>query len=134
MVSWWVIDSYFSIQQIQILDIEIMISAYGLLGSFGSRVRSKYIGQNIYTSRKSNFCSEPTPIHGIVQKCYSNRSYSRSHFSRLPQAVAKIKKCLSQKVSNSSKIIDLVSDEFVSNIESSLLHICDQSIVTFGIR
>ena len=28
MVSWWLIDSYFNIEKIQISDIEIMISAY----------------------------------------------------------------------------------------------------------
>ena len=34
MVSWWVIDSYFNIELIQIRDIENMISAYGWSGSF----------------------------------------------------------------------------------------------------
>ena len=89
MVSWWGIDSYFNIEQIQICDIEILISAYGSSGSFGSRVRSKSIGNKNYTGRRSNFRSKPTPILGTVHKSYLNYSYSRSHFSRLPQAVAK---------------------------------------------
>ena len=46
MVSWWVIDSYFNTEQIQNGDIEIMISEYGSSGSFGTRVRSKFIGHN----------------------------------------------------------------------------------------
>ena len=51
MVSWWGIDSYFNIEQIQVHDIENMISEYGSSGSFGSIVRSKYIGHNTYTGR-----------------------------------------------------------------------------------
>ena len=66
-----------------------MTSAYGSSGLFVSRVSSKSIGHNIYTGRIINFRSKPTPIHGPVQKSYLNYSYSRSHFSRLPQAVAK---------------------------------------------
>ena len=66
MLSWWVIDSYFNIELIQIRDIEILISACGSSGSFGSRVRSKYIGHNTYTGRRINFCSKTTPIHGPV--------------------------------------------------------------------
>ena len=89
MVSWWVIDSYFNIEKIHIRDIEILIYAYGSSGSFGSRVRSKSIGNKNYTGRRSNFRSKTTPIHGPVHKYYLNYSYSRSHFSRLPQAVAK---------------------------------------------
>ena len=54
MVSWWGIDSYLNIEQIQMIDIEIMISAYGLSGSFGSRARSKSIGHKKYTGRISN--------------------------------------------------------------------------------
>ena len=66
-----------------------MSSAYGLSGSFKSRTRSKSIGHNTYTGRRNNFRSKPTPIHGPVHKSDLNYSYSRSHFSRLPQAVAK---------------------------------------------
>ena len=68
MISWWVIDSYFNIEQIQIRDIEIMISAYGSSGSFKSRVRSKYIEHNNYIGIISSFCSKTTPIHGPVHK------------------------------------------------------------------
>ena len=85
MVSWWGIDSYFNIEQIQIRDIEIIISAYGVSGPFGSRVRSKYIGHNTYIGRTINFRSKSTTLH--VSDL--NYSYSRSHFNRLPQAVAK---------------------------------------------
>ena len=66
-----------------------MISAYGLSGFFGSRVRYKYIGHNTYTGRISNSRSKPTPIHGPVHKSDLNYLYLRSHFNRLPQAVAK---------------------------------------------
>ena len=41
---------------------------------------------------------------------------------------------MSQKVSNSSKIIYPVINGFIPNDESRYLHICDHSIVTFGIR
>ena len=56
MVYWCKTDSYFNNENIQIGDIEIMNAAYGSSGSFGSRVRSKYIGHNTYTGRRSNFC------------------------------------------------------------------------------
>ena len=55
MVSWWGIDSYFNNEQIKIGDIEIIISVYGFPGSFGSRVRSKYMGHNKYTGIRTNF-------------------------------------------------------------------------------
>ena len=70
-------------------DIEIMISAYGSSGSFGSRVWSKSIGHNTYKGRRITFRSKPTPINAPVHKSDFNHSYSISHFSRLPQAVAK---------------------------------------------
>ena len=66
-----------------------MTDAYGSSGSFGSRVRSKHIGHNKYTGIKSNLSSTPTPIHEPVHKYDLNYSYLRSHFSWLPQAVAK---------------------------------------------
>ena len=81
--------SYFNIEQIQMSDIEIMISAYGLSGLSGSWVRSKYIIQNTYSGRSNNLRSKPIPIHGPAHKYDLNHSYSRSHFSRLPQALAK---------------------------------------------
>ena len=76
MVSCWVNDSYFNNKLIQIGDIEIMTSAYGPSGSFGSRLRSKDIGHNTYRGRRSNFCSKPTPIHGPVHKSDLNCLYS----------------------------------------------------------
>ena len=109
MVSWWVIYSYFNIEQVQIRDIEIIIYAYVSSVLFGSRVSSKYIGHDTYTVWIIDFRSKPTPIHGTVQKYDLNYSYSRSHLSRLPQAVAKkLIYGLSHKVSNASKIIDPV--------------------------
>ena len=45
-----------------------MTDAYGLSGSFVSIVRSKYIGHNTYTVRRSHLRSKPTPIHGPVYK------------------------------------------------------------------
>ena len=89
MVSWWGTDSYFNTKQVQIGDIEIMISAYGLSGSFGSRVRSKSIGHNTYAGKRSNFRSKPTPIHGPFHKYDLDYSYSRSYFSILTQAFEK---------------------------------------------
>ena len=77
------------LKKIQIHDIEIIIFTYGLSGSFGSRVWFKCIGLNTYTYISSNFSLKPTPIHGPVHKYYLNYSYSRSHFSKLPQIVAK---------------------------------------------
>ena len=67
----------------------MMTSAYSSSGSFRSRVSSKSDENNIYTGRKSNFSSKPTPIHGPVHKSDLNYSYSRSHLSKLPQAVSK---------------------------------------------
>ena len=63
MVSWWVRYSYFNNEQIQISGVVLMNYAYGSSGSFGSRVRSKYIRHYPYTGRRSNFRSKPTPIH-----------------------------------------------------------------------
>ena len=74
MLIWWGTCSYFRNEQIQIGDIEIMNAAYCSSGSFGSRVRSESIGKNKYTGRRINFRSNPTPIHGPVQK--SDLNYS----------------------------------------------------------
>ena len=58
-----------------------------------------------------------------------------SHFSWLPQAVAKtIIDSLSHKVSYASNIIDTVLNGFIPNEVRINLHICYHSIVTFGIR
>ena len=55
-------------------DIEIMTSAYGSSGLFGSIVSFRYIGHNTYTGRRINLCSKPTPIHGPVHKYDFNHS------------------------------------------------------------
>ena len=68
MVYWWGIYSYLNIEQIQIRDIEILISAYDSSGLFGSKVRSKSVVHNTHTGKGSNFYSKPTPIHGPVHK------------------------------------------------------------------
>ena len=116
MVIWWGKYSYFNNEQFKIGDIEIMTSAYNSSGSFGSRVRSKFIWHNTYTGRISKFRSKQTSIHGPVHKSDLNHLYSSSHFSRLPQAVAKkIMYRLSQKVSYSYKIIDPVINWFSPN-------------------
>ena len=135
MVSWWLNDSYFNIEQIQISDIEIMISAYFQSVSFGSIVRYIYIGHNTYTVRRSDLGSKPTPIHGPVHKSGLKYSYSRCHFSCLPQAVTKILTFhLSQKVIYDSKIIDTDINGFITHEVRSHFQICDHSIVTSGIR
>ena len=93
-----------------------MNAANRSLGSFGSRVRSKNIGQNTYKGRRSDFHSKPKPIHGPVHKYYLDFSQFRSHFSHLPQAVPKgLTNCLSQIVSYASMIIFLVINGFIPN-------------------
>ena len=93
-----------------------MNAAYGSLGSFGSRVRSKYIGYNLYIGRRILKKSKPTPIHGQVYISDLNYSYSRSHFSRLPQTVAKgLINRFSHKVSYASMIIYPVINVFSPN-------------------
>ena len=77
MVYFWVTYSYFNDENFQIDDIEIITATYGSSGSFGSKVRPKYIGHNTYTVRRSNLHSKPTPIHGPVHKHDLNYSYSR---------------------------------------------------------
>ena len=64
-----------------------------------------------------------------------NYSYSISHFSWLTQAVAKnIIYHLFQKVSCVSKISDPVINGFSPHEVRIHLHICDYSIIAFGIR
>ena len=112
-----------------------MTSEYCSSGSFVSRVRSKSIGHNTYTGRRIDFRSKPTPIYGTVHKSDFNYSYSIICFSRLLQAVAKkLIYRLSQKSSYDSNIINPVIDGFIPNDESSHFHICDHSIITFGIN
>ena len=55
-------------------EIENMISVYGLPGSFGSRVRSKYIGHKNYAGRNINLYSKLAPIHGPLHRSDFNYS------------------------------------------------------------
>ena len=106
MVPWWRTGSYLNNGLIQTGDIEIINATYGSLVSFWSRVRSRYIGHNTYVGRRSNVHLKPTPIHGPLQKSDLNYSYSISHFSWLPQAVAtKLIYRLSHKFSYAYNII-----------------------------
>ena len=112
-----------------------MTSTYSWSGSFGSIVRYKSIEYSTYKYRGSNFRSKPTPIDGPVHKSDLNYSYSRIHFIRLPQAVARKLICsLSQKVSYPFKIIDRVINGFSTNDISNHFHIYDHLIVKFGTR
>ena len=133
MLSFGGIYLYFNDKQTQISDIEIMAGAFVSYGYFGSRVRSKFIGHNKYTGKRRNLRSKPTPIHGPVHKSESDISYSRIHFSRLPQAGSKILiNILSHKVSYASIMVYSVFYGFIPNRVSIHLHVCDQSIITFG--
>ena len=103
-----------------------MTAEYGSLGSFGSRLGSKYIGHNTYADIRINFGSKPTPIHGLVKKYDLNDSYSKSHFSQLPQSFAKKRIYrLSQKIIYASNKIDPVINGFIPHEEISHFHICD---------
>ena len=116
MVYWWVADSYFNNKSIQIGFIQLMTDAYGSSGSFGSIVRSKYIGHNKYIGRISNYCSKPTRIDELVHKYDWNYSYSKIHLSQLPQSVAKeLINRLYHKVSYASIKIEPVINEFSLN-------------------
>ena len=93
-----------------------MNAAYGSSGSFGSIVRSKLIEPNTYTDKISNLRSKPTPIHVPVHKYDLKFSYSRSHFSWLPQEVAKeLINHLSHKYSYAYLKIDPVINGFSTN-------------------
>ena len=79
--------------------------------------------EEVFYVRKQN-------IHVPVNKYDLNYSYSRSHLSLLPQAVAKgLINILSQKVSYDTVII-----WFSTNELNNHLQICYHSIVSFGIR
>ena len=70
-----------------------------------------------------------------MQKYDFNYSYLISHFSRLPQEVAKkIIYHLSRKVSYAYNIIDPVINGFSLNEIRSHFHRCDNSIITFVTR
>ena len=75
--EWYIVEKqiHLSILKIQAGDTEIMTAEYGSSGSFGSKIRSKYIRNITYTGRISTLPSKPTPIHRPVQKSdldYSN--------------------------------------------------------------
>ena len=87
----------------------------------------------MYTDIIINFRSKPTPINGPVNKSELKISYSKSHFSRLPQAFYKrIINRLSHKVSYDYITIDSVIYGFITNKLRSDLHIFDHSIITSG--
>ena len=74
-------------------------------------------------------------MHGPVHKSDLHYLYSINHFIRLPQEVAKeIINNFPQKVSYDSMKFDPVINEFNTNEVKSHMHICDNSIFTFGIR
>ena len=109
-----------------------MNTAFDSSLSFGSRVRSKLIGNNKYTGRRTNFHSKPTQIHWATHIPELKISYSRKHFILLPQAVSTIHiNHLLQKFSCSSVIIDLVMNGFTNNEVRSDHHVWDKSIITF---
>ena len=61
--------------------------------------------------------------------------YLKIHLSRLPHEFSKgLIDFLSQKISYDSMIIDTVINGFSTNEVKIYLHICDHSIITFGIR
>ena len=132
MVSCWGRYPYFNNEPIQIIDVILMNSAYGLSGSFGSRVRSKSIGHNTYTGRRSNLLSKTKPIHEPVKQYELNFSYSISHFSWLPQAASRVLiNFLSQNFSYASMTIGPVNNGFIPNKLRIHLHICNHSMITF---
>ena len=49
-------------------DIESMNSVFGSSGSFGSRFRSKCIGNNTYTFKRRKLRSKTTPIYEPFHK------------------------------------------------------------------
>ena len=124
----------FNNEQIHISDVVLNNAAYGSSGLFGSGLGFKYIGHNTCIGKRSNFHSKITPIHGPVHKYDLNRSYSRSHLSRFPQAVAKkLIYSLSQKISDASMMIDQAINGFSTNEVKIHLYIFDYLIIAFGI-
>ena len=91
-------------------------AVHGSSGSFGSWVRSECIVHNTYIARIRNLSYKPTPIHRAASIYELNLSYSRSHFSWLPQAVSKeLIDFLYQKVTYYSMFIDPVINWFSTN-------------------
>ena len=116
MVYWWVGYSYFNNEPIQTRDVVFMNAEYGSSGSFGSIIRSKYIGHNEYTDIRINFRSKPTSIHGLAHKYNLNFSYSIIQFSWLPQAVSnRLIHCFSWKFGYCYMIIAPVTNGFSTN-------------------
>ena len=135
MVSWLVTYSYSNNEQIRVSDVDLMNAIYGSSGLFWSLVRSNKNIYNIYTAINSILSSEPTSIHGPVRKFDLNYSFSRIHFSRIPQEADNfLTNRLYHTVSYTPTNIYPVINEFSPNEVKRHLHICDQSIVTFGIR
>ena len=87
MVFLWGTYSYCNNEQIHIVGIEIMTATYGSSGSFGSRLRSKFIGHNKYTGRKINFGSKPTQLMDqfthIIWMIYNIKVTSVSYYNQL---------------------------------------------------
>ena len=85
------------------------------------------MGHNTYAGKRSNLHSKPTPINGPVSHYGLRLSYSRRHFSPLPQAVSKVLiDNFSQKVSYASMMIDTCINGFIYNEIIILFHIWDQ--------
>ena len=107
-----------------------MTTVYGSLGSFGSSVRSKSIGNNTNIGRISNFRSKSTPIHESEQKSDLNYSYSRSHFIMLPQAVSKSQNfvCLIKLVMLLLKLIQLSMDLVPMKYAVIFIYVINQSL------
>ena len=104
-----------------------MNDAYGLSVSFWSRVRSKYIGHNIYTGRRSNLLSKPTPIYGpnMVWIIHTQEVTSVGYHNQLLKLIY----CLSQKVRYAFKIFDPVINGFSTNeVKSHLASMITQSL------
>ena len=93
------------------------------------------VHQNNLDQDYCNICSKSTPIHGTLQESDLIYSYSISHFGWLSQAVAKKPIYnFNHKVSYVYNIVDPVINVFSPNELRGYFHICDHSIVTFGIR
>ena len=110
-----------------------MNSAYGPLGSFRTIFGQKYIGHNTYKGIRSDFCSKPTPIHGLVNRSEFYYSSSRSHFSWLSQELSKeLDNFFSPKGSYYYMTIDPVINRFCPNEVIIHFCVCGHSIITFG--
>ena len=59
---------YFNNEPIQTRDVLFINATYGSSRLFGSRISSTFIKHKTHIGRRSNFCSKPTPKHGLVHK------------------------------------------------------------------